>query len=52
MRSQLNTAKLMEENPTLLRLRELETLERVTAGAKLSVRVGEKGLAEQVLEIV
>jgi hypothetical protein len=29
-RSLLNTARLMEENPTLLRLKELETLERVT----------------------
>ena len=30
MRSLLNTARLMEENPTLLRLKELETLEKVT----------------------
>lgn len=29
-RSLLNTAKLMEQNPLLLRLKELETLERVT----------------------
>ncbi len=29
-RSLLNTAKLMSENPTLLRLKELEALERVT----------------------
>ena len=29
-RSLLNTAKLMENNPTLLRLKELESLERVT----------------------
>ena len=28
-RSLLNTAKLMEDNPLLLRLKELETLERV-----------------------
>ena len=28
-RSLLNTAKIMEENPTVLRLKELETLERV-----------------------
>jgi hypothetical protein len=26
----LNTAKLMEQNPTLLRLKELVTLEKVT----------------------
>jgi regulator of protease activity HflC (stomatin/prohibitin superfamily) len=29
-RSLLNTAKLMEQNPLLLRLKELESLERVT----------------------
>jgi regulator of protease activity HflC (stomatin/prohibitin superfamily) len=29
-RSLLNTARLMEDNPTLLRLKELEALERVT----------------------
>ena len=29
-RSLLNTAKLMDQNPTLLRLKELETLEKVT----------------------
>lgn len=29
-RSLLNTAKLMEDNPTLMRLKELESLERVT----------------------
>ena len=29
-RSLLNTARLMEENPTLMRLKELETLEKVT----------------------
>lgn len=29
-RSLLNTARLMEDNPTLMRLKELETLERVT----------------------
>jgi regulator of protease activity HflC (stomatin/prohibitin superfamily) len=29
-RSLLNTARLMEENRTLLRLKELETLEKVT----------------------
>src|SRR5205807_857156 len=29
MRSQANTAKLLQENPTLMRLRELEVLEKV-----------------------
>jgi regulator of protease activity HflC (stomatin/prohibitin superfamily) len=52
MRSQLNTAKLMEDNPTLMRLRELETLERVTSGARLTLVVGEKGVTERLLKVV
>jgi len=35
MRSQANTACLMEQNPTLMRLREIEALERV-AGLSLA----------------
>lgn len=52
IRSQLNTAKLMESNPTLLRLRELETLERVIAGSNLSVVVGDSNLSDHVLKLV
>jgi regulator of protease activity HflC (stomatin/prohibitin superfamily) len=48
MRSQANTAKLLEGNPTLMRLRELEALERIAEKAKLSVVVGEKGLEKVV----
>lgn len=40
-RSLLNTAKLMEDNPTLLRLKELEALERVTDKiGKIDVHAG------------
>jgi regulator of protease activity HflC (stomatin/prohibitin superfamily) len=52
MRSQLNTARLIEGNPTLLRLRELETLERVAANTKLTVLSGEGGLAERIVTLV
>ena len=52
MRSQANTAKLLEGNPTLMRLRELEVLERVAAGGKLNVVLGEKGLAERVVNLL
>jgi hypothetical protein len=45
MRSQANTAKVLEGNPTLMRLRELEVLERVATSGKLNVVLGEKGLA-------
>jgi hypothetical protein len=52
MRSQANTAKLPADNPTLMRLRELEVLEKVAASGKLSVVLGEKGLADRVVNLV
>ncbi len=52
MRSQANTARLIEQNPTLMRLRELETLEKVAANGRLSVVVGEGGLAGRIVKMV
>jgi regulator of protease activity HflC (stomatin/prohibitin superfamily) len=52
MRSQANTAKLLQDNPTLMRLRELEVLEKVAAGAKLNVVLGDKGLTERVVNVL
>jgi len=52
MRSQANTAKLLDSSPTLMRLRELEVLEKVAAGGKLNVVLGEKGLAERVVNLL
>jgi regulator of protease activity HflC (stomatin/prohibitin superfamily) len=52
MRSQANTAKLLQDNPMLMRLRELEVLERVAASAKLNVVLGEKGLTERVVNVL
>ena len=52
MRSQANTTKVLEGNPTLMRLRELEVLERVAASGKLNVVLGEKGLAERVVNLL
>ena len=44
-RSLLNTARLMEDNPTLLRLKELEALERVTEKiGRMDVHTGGDGL--------
>jgi regulator of protease activity HflC (stomatin/prohibitin superfamily) len=51
MRSQANTARLMEQNPTLMRLR-VEALERVADKGRLSVVVGEGGLAGRIVKIV
>ncbi len=52
MRSQANTAKLMENNPTLMHLRELEALEKIADKSKLQVVLGEKGLADRVVHSI
>jgi regulator of protease activity HflC (stomatin/prohibitin superfamily) len=52
LRSQANTARLLAENPTLMRLRELEVLEKVVASGKMSVILGEKGLADRVVNLL
>lgn len=52
IRSQANTAKLLQDNPTLMRLRELEVLEKVAASAKLSVVLGDKGLTERIVNLL
>ena len=52
MRSQANTARLLAESPTLMRLRELEVLEKVAASGKLNIVVGEKGLADKVINLI
>jgi len=51
-RSLLNTAKVMEDNPTALRLKELEVLEKVTEKiGKLSVYGGLEGLLKELVKI-
>jgi regulator of protease activity HflC (stomatin/prohibitin superfamily) len=52
IRNQMNTAKLLEENPTLMRLRELEVLENVAKTANLKIVLGETGLKERLLNLV
>jgi len=52
VRSQLNTARLMDSTPALMRLRELEVLEKVAQTSKLSVVLGEKGLADRVVNLL
>jgi regulator of protease activity HflC (stomatin/prohibitin superfamily) len=52
MRMQMNTARMLQESPTLMRLRELEVLERVAAKGNLQVFVGEKGLTDKVVKLL
>ena len=51
-RSQVNTARLLDANPTLMRLRELEILEKLFDKANLQVLLGEKGLADRVMNLL
>ncbi len=48
VRSQANTAKLLAESPALQRLKELEVLKEVLAGAKTTFVFGSGDIAEQV----
>lgn len=51
-RSLLNTARLMEDNPTLMRLKELEVLEKVTEKVdKLTVFGGLEGVLKDTVQI-
>jgi hypothetical protein len=51
-RSLLNTARLMDENPTLMRLKELETLEKVTEKiGQMTVFGGLEGVMKDVVRI-
>ena len=52
LRQQANTAKLYVDNPTLLRLRELEAVEKIATAGKRSVVLGEKGLADRIVNLI
>jgi len=51
-RSQVNTAKLLAENPQLQRLKELELLKEVLAGTKATFVFGASDLSDQVRTLV
>jgi regulator of protease activity HflC (stomatin/prohibitin superfamily) len=52
MRMQANTAKILESSPTLMKLKELEVLEKVAGKANLTVLLGEDGLANRVVKML
>jgi regulator of protease activity HflC (stomatin/prohibitin superfamily) len=52
MRSQVNTARLLADNPTLMRLRELEILEKVVTNGNLQVVLGEQGLGDRIMKLL
>ena len=52
LRHQANAAKLLQENPTLLKLRELEAVERIAAAGKMNLVLGERGLMDRVVNLL
>jgi len=52
MRMQANTAKILETNPTLMKLKELEVLEKVAGKANLTVVLGDEGLSNRVVKLL
>ena len=52
MRMQANTAKILESSPTLMKLKELEVLEKVANKANLTVLLGNEGLAGKVTKLL
>jgi regulator of protease activity HflC (stomatin/prohibitin superfamily) len=51
-RSQANTARLLAENPVLLRMKELEALEAILKGSKATFVFGQGDLGSQVKALV
>lgn len=55
IRSQANTAKLLADQPTLMRLRELEVLEKIASAGQLKIVLGgdsDQGLASRVVNLL
>jgi len=52
MRSQANSAKLLNDNPALMRLKELELLEKIAANSHLNILCGESGLKDSVMKLI
>lgn len=44
--------KLLSDNPTLMRLRELEVLEKIASAGKLNIVLGEKELSDKVMNLL
>jgi regulator of protease activity HflC (stomatin/prohibitin superfamily) len=51
-RSQANTAKLLAENPQLARLKELEMLQQILAGAKTTFVLGGGDMTQQIRGLI
>lgn len=52
MRSQANTAKMLENNPTLIKLKELEILEAAVKNGKFNFVLGDKSISQSVMNLL
>jgi regulator of protease activity HflC (stomatin/prohibitin superfamily) len=52
IRSQMNSARMLEDNPMLLRLKELEVLEKVAVSSKMNIILGNEKLYEKVMNLI
>jgi len=57
MRSQANTAKPLADNPALIRLRELEVLEKIASAGKMNIVLGSsktdtEGSADKIMNLL
>lgn len=52
MRSQANTARILANNPTLMRLREFEMLEKVAEKSNFNIVCGEGALTEKMVKLI
>lgn len=52
IRSQANTARLIQENPGLMRLKELETMERIASSGKLQIVLAGEKLGDKLMTMV
>ena len=52
MRSQANTAKFLEDNPMLIKLKELEIMNTIAAKANLTIVTGEKPMMDQISHLM
>lgn len=51
-RSQANTAKLLEQNPVLARMKELEALQEILQGTEATFVLGQGDLSEQISSLI
>lgn len=51
-RSQANTAKLLEQNPVLARMKELEALQEILRGTQATFVLGQGDLSEQISSLI